>query len=174
MARASIVIHNPDGPGTFKCTCGYDVFWRTGDGSPLLPAGYECQRCHAIWSEKKSTKPRPQPDSDAPPEVKAAKLELRRLGAEEREVRKRWTDARAGAMTTAASTGLRVDCYTASDLVAGHVGVVTIALWAAEQAREQAAARWRLILAQREAMPVADRWNLADLEAWASWSPGVL
>ena len=160
MARASIAIYNPDGPGTFKCSCGHDVFWRTGDGSPLLPAGYECQRCHAVWSEKKSTKPRPQPESDAPPEVKAAKLELRRLGAEERAVRKRLEAVRTG-------EGSEV-----LDVV--EVGDAVIALWAAEDARLAAAARWRLILAQRETMPVADRWNLADLEAWASWSPGVL
>lgn len=161
MARASIGIYNTDGPGLFKCTCESTFFWRV-DG------GYECQRCRATWRESKSTKPRKQPESDAPAHVKAAKLELRRLGAEEREVRKRWATARAAAMHDMPYTGSGVWGDREK------LGDITYSLWQAEHAREQAAARWRLLLAERETLPVAERWNQADLEAWASWSPGVV
>lgn len=114
------------------------------------------------------------PKTDAPEHVRAAKLELRRLGAAEREVRKRWYAAREGVADTAAAQGLHPTDYTASDLEAGRIGVLTLSLWAAENARLAAAARWRIILSEREAMPVDQRWNLRDLEAWAAWSAGVV
>ena len=112
------------------------------------------------------------PKTDAPEHVRAAKVELRALGVAERKVRKRWYNLRA-------STKHTIDNFPDTFAAArehwrASIGAVTMELWAAENARLEAAARWRVILAQREAMPVADRWNLADLEAWASWSPGVV
>lgn len=40
-------------------------------------------------------------------------------------------------------------------------------MWATERTLAQWAERWREVLAAREAMPVAERWNLAALEKWA-------
>ena len=113
------------------------------------------------------------PKTDAPEHVRAVKMELRALGVAEREVRKRWYELRTAAKHTAENFP---ETYAAAarEHWRASIGAVTMELWAAEDARLEAAARWRLILAQREAMPVADRWNLADLEAWAAWSPGVL
>lgn len=50
---------------------------------------------------------------------------------------------------------------------AWDIQAVTVEMWAAERALAQWAERWREILAAREAMPVAERWNLAALEKWA-------
>ena len=47
------------------------------------------------------------------------------------------------------------------------IGSLTTAMWAAERTLSQWAERWRECLAARDAMPVAERWNLAALEKWA-------
>ncbi len=96
--------------------------------------------------------------------ARAVKLDLRRVAHHCREVRKRWT-------------ALRVE--TVEQILAGHeadlgrVGALTLELWAAEAAQEGAASRWRAVLAEREAMPTAERWNLVDMERWASKQPLV-
>jgi hypothetical protein len=101
------------------------------------------------------------PTTDAPEHVRAAKMELRRLGEIEREVRKRWYAAKAKA---------RADDFP--DVFA--IGQAAIELWAAEEARELAAARWRTILDERKALPADQRWDQADLERWAASSAGVV
>jgi hypothetical protein len=44
----------------------------------------------------------------------------------------------------------------------------TMRMWDSEIALDRAAARWREVLAERAAMPVTDRWDLAALERWAA------
>lgn len=77
------------------------------------------------------------PKTDAPEHVRAAKMELRALGAAEREVRKRWYAARAAAMHDMP--------YTGDDVWGDRekLGDITYALWAAEHARLAAAATRR-------------------------------
>jgi hypothetical protein len=40
-------------------------------------------------------------------------------------------------------------------------------MWDADAELLTAAEKWREVLAERNAMPVADRWDLAALERWA-------
>lgn len=102
----------------------------------------------------------PQPPSAA----LAAKMAVRRASAACRAVRVRWNTLRS---------------ETISVLDLGHepralaIGDLTADLWAAEHALAEAAAGWRQVLAERDALPVAERWNLVDMERWASAQPLV-
>ena len=91
----------------------------------------------------------------APPEVCAVKMTLRTADAQARYARKRWYAWREEYAT-------RPDTIS---MVA--IGSLTTAMWAAEATLAVAAAEWREVLAAREALPVAERWNLAELEKWA-------
>ena len=97
----------------------------------------------------------PQPPASAT----AARLAVKRASAACRAVRIRWN-------------ALRSDTINVLDI--GHepralaIGDLTAELWAAEHALAEAAAGWRQVLAEREALPVAERWNLIDMERWAS------
>ena len=67
---------------------------------------------------------------------------------------------------------LRTETINVLDL--GHeprehaIGELTAELWAAEQALAEAASGWRQVLAERDALPVAERWSLIAMEHWAS------
>lgn len=96
--------------------------------------------------------------------ARAVKLALRRAAFACREVRKRWTALRASVL---------------QQIVAGQqaalddIGALTLELWAAEVAQADAAKQWRAVLAEREALPTSARWNLVDMERWASKQPLV-
>ena len=94
------------------------------------------------------TKPSP------PPRAVAAKTALREASRVAREARKQWTAVRDTYRFNRSPTTL-------------DVGYFTRRMWAAENDLADHAARWRNILAERAAMPVADRWDLAALERWA-------
>lgn len=97
----------------------------------------------------------PQPPASAT----AARLAVKRASAACRAVRIRWN-------------ALRSDTINVLDL--GHeprtlaISDLTADLWVAELALAEAAAEWRRVLAKRDALPVAERWNLIDMERWAS------
>lgn len=99
--------------------------------------------------------------ASAPPEVCAVKLALRQASHSARDARKAWYAAK---VVCALAEAVHL---THSDLEAGDIGITTIKMWAAERALAQWAERWREVLAAREALPVAERWNLAALEKWA-------
>lgn len=130
-----------------------------------------------IKPEKRASAPprRPakRPECDAPENAREAKVLLRKLSEECREARRRWHAAREAAPGEAAAVSLHMTSYCAGDLEAGRIGVLTFSMWQAEEKLQDAAALWRAILAVREAMPVAARWSLRDLEAWASWPTAV-
>ena len=93
---------------------------------------------------------KPPPPSNAV----AAKTALREASRVAREARKQWTEIR--------------DIYRCNmSPTTMDVGYVTRRMWAAENDLADRAARWRNILAERTALPVADRWDLAALERWA-------
>lgn len=94
---------------------------------------------------------KPQP----PPHVRAAKLALRAASKAAREARARW-------YTWREEYAKRPDTIS---MIA--VGSLTAAMWTAEQTLAIEAANWRCVLAEREALPVAERWDLAALERWA-------
>jgi hypothetical protein len=95
--------------------------------------------------------PKPPP----PEHVREARLALSSASAFARAARKKWT-------------GLR-DIYKAGLMPrADDIARLTRAMWAAELRQEAAAARWREVLAERESMLVAIRWDLAELERWAA------
>jgi hypothetical protein len=97
----------------------------------------------------------------APPPASArdAKLTVRHASAACRAVRIRWTT-------------LRDSLINVLDLANGSqkqlIGELTAELWIAERVLAEAAAGWRKVLAERETLPIADRWNLVDMERWAS------
>ena len=91
----------------------------------------------------------------APPEVCAVKMALRTADAQACYARKRWYAWRKEYAT-------RPDTIS---MVA--IGSLTTAMWTADAALTTAATEWRKVLAAREEMPVAERWNLAALEKWA-------
>jgi hypothetical protein len=99
-----------------------------------------------------------------PVSAKEAKLTVHRASAACRAVRIRWTT-------------LRASLSNVLDLANGpqnqSIGELTAELWIAERVLAEAAAGWRRELAEREALPVADRWNLVDMERWASAQPLV-
>lgn len=115
-------------------------------------------------------RPAKQPTCDAPDSVRAAKLELRALHAAAVATRKRWYEARTAAK---AAMDKPVTCATTVEMLK-NIGALTFTLWLDEAALEACAARWRVILDERRALPVDKRWNQADLEAWAAWAPAVL
>lgn len=121
-----------------------------------------------IKPEKRASAPPPRPakrpECDAPENVREVKMLLRRLSAECREARKRYYELRERWRVTPD------DEYACS---AGHVANVVEGMWAAEYRLDRAAAHWRAIKDAREAMPVAERWSLRDLEAWAAWPTAV-
>lgn len=88
-----------------------------------------------------------------------ARLAVKRASAACRAVRIRWN-------------ALRTETINVLDL--GHeprehaIGELTAQLWAAEHALAEAASGWRQALAERESLPVAERWNLVAMEHWAS------
>lgn len=102
----------------------------------------------------------------APPEVCAVKLALRRMSRRTRDARKEWYAVR--------------DFFNkGTDWLAEHgkgeyavpeawdIQAVTVEMWACERSLAQWAERWREVRDAREALPVAERWSLADLEKWA-------
>lgn len=95
----------------------------------------------------------------APDHVREVKTALRRAFKVAQDARKELTGLRF--LMSKATT----------DEQAAHaeaIGLYTLRMWNAEAALETAAARWREVLAERTAMPVADRWDLAALERWAA------
>lgn len=96
--------------------------------------------------------------------ARVVKRQLRRAGTFLREVRRRWYELR-----DATKAGLDI----------GHepkvmqIGDLTAELWAAEADLADAAAAWRDALARRQALPVAERWDLAKMERWAAVQPEV-
>lgn len=93
--------------------------------------------------------PKPPPP---PAHVREAKSDLRRASKAAREALFEWMVLR--------------DIHK-SGITPDGVVPATLRMWTAEAALGTAAARWRSILAERAAMPVADRWDLAALERWA-------
>lgn len=103
----------------------------------------------------------------APPPLYSAmdaKLTVRRASVACRAVRIRWTTLRNSLINVLA---------IGDDAQKQAIGELTVELWIAERALEEAAAGWRRALAEREALPVADRWNLVEMERWASAQPLV-
>ena len=96
--------------------------------------------------------------------ARVVKRQLRRASTFLREVRKRWYELRD---------------TTKAGLDIGHepkvmqIGDLTAELWAAEADLADAAAAWRDALARRQALPVAERWDLAKMERWAAAQPEV-
>jgi hypothetical protein len=90
---------------------------------------------------------------------RVAKMAMRAADRSAREARKEWTRLRGSLAAEA------VDVATAVDMEV--VGRVTLNMWRAEAQFAACAATWRDVLAEREAMPVADRWSLAGLDKWA-------
>lgn len=88
-----------------------------------------------------------------------ARLAVKRASAACRAVRIRWN-------------ALRTETINVLDL--GHeprehaIGELTAQMWAAEHVLAEAASGWRQALAEREALPVAERWSLVAMEHWAS------
>ena len=91
----------------------------------------------------------------APPEVCAVKMALRTADAQARYARKRWYAGREEYATRPNTISMVA------------IGSLTTAMWTAETTLAAAATEWREVLATREALPVAERWNLAALEKWA-------
>lgn len=89
-----------------------------------------------------------------PPEhVRQVKTALRRADKAARAARLEWTTLR--------------DIHKAG-VTPGGIVQATLRMWNTEADLEAAAAAWRLILAEHESMPVAERWDLAALERWAA------
>jgi hypothetical protein len=101
--------------------------------------------------------PKPPPP---PAHVREAKSDLRRAYKAAQNERKDWNGLRY-LMSKAESDETRA-------MHAEAIGLYTLRMWTAEAALETAAARWREVLAERAAMPVTDRWDLAALERWAA------
>jgi len=97
-------------------------------------------------------------------EARAAKMLLRQRSAACRAIRKRWYELRA-------ATSAGVEIGHEPQLLA--IGDLTAELWAAETALSEAAAGWRAVLATRESVPPAERWNLIEMERWAAAQPLV-
>lgn len=79
-------------------------------------------------------------------------MTLRTVAKTTREVRLRWYALRAQPPSVTPPL---------------DIGATTSEMWAAERALAGQAARWREVLAARDALPVAERWSLAALEKWA-------
>lgn len=94
----------------------------------------------------------------APDHVREVKTALRSAFKAAQEARKEWTGLRF--LMEKAKQEERV-MHTEA------IGVYTLRMWADEHALDIAAARWRDVLAERAALPVADRWDIAALERWA-------
>lgn len=105
--------------------------------------------------------PRPatRPECDAPEQVRALKMTIRARSEALRLTRKEWTDLRAQFAAAPAS------------ISHARLTALTLAMWCDEQDLAAAAEQWRACLAEREAMPVSERWDLAALQRWASWVP---
>jgi hypothetical protein len=88
--------------------------------------------------------------------ARAAKMALRAADRAAREARKAWTAERAAA---------RGQHWGRED--PEKIGDLTYAMWSAEAHLAACAAAWRVVLAEREAMPVAGRWSLMGLDKWA-------
>lgn len=95
--------------------------------------------------------PKPLP----PARARDAKSALRRAGKAAREATIAWTTLR--------------DIYKAGNAgdSQGDIITATLRMWTAERELEIAVEWWGVILAERAAMPVAERWDLAALERWA-------
>jgi len=95
--------------------------------------------------------PKPLP----PTRAREAKAALRRASKAAREATIAWTALR---------DRYKRDHWCVDD---DDICPATIAMWNADKQLESCTARWREVLAERAAMPVADRWDLAALERWA-------
>ena len=99
--------------------------------------------------------PNPPP---APDHVREVKTALRRAFKAAQEARKEWTGLRyLMSKATADEQAMHAEA----------IGLYTLRMWAAENDLADHAVCWREVLAERAAMPVADRWDLAALERWA-------
>lgn len=87
---------------------------------------------------------------------------MRRSSRVARDARKDWYVARRDTHLTTGEWPWQLKSAVAD---------ITEAMWAAERVLSQWAERWREVLAAREAMLVAERWNLAELEKWAQAQP---
>lgn len=92
--------------------------------------------------------------------ARAVKLRLRAASKKATEARACWRSARDTAFEIIKNDGAlaRWPCVES---------VTLRSMWAAEHALAAVAEEWRQCLAERAAMPVADRWDLAALERWA-------
>ena len=90
-----------------------------------------------------------------PVHVRDAKIALRRASKAARSARIEWTNLR---------DRYKADHWCVDD---DDIAPATIKMWRAEAGLDRAAARWREVLDERAAMPVAERWDLAALERWA-------
>lgn len=97
-------------------------------------------------------------------EARRVKLVLRKYAHACRETRKRWLALRE-------KTRIAIQIGAGADFEL--VAQLTTELWTAEQNLADAAVLWRENLAAREALPVAERWNLVDMERWAQAQPLV-
>lgn len=100
----------------------------------------------------------------SPEEVRAreVKLALRRSALACRVVRLRWYELRNRAKAEMAVT------RPVPQSLLALIGQRTAELWAAEAELADAATAWRDALARREALPVAERWNLVKMERWVA------
>jgi hypothetical protein len=97
--------------------------------------------------------------------ARAAKMALRAADRAAREARLEWTTVRAAATRNEATIPVAFGAAAGSWQVTA--GVATLAMWSAEARFAACVATWRVVLAERESMPVADRWSLAGLDKWA-------
>ena len=93
--------------------------------------------------------------------ARAVKLRLRAASKKATEARKAWTSCRSSALEILRHFS-ELDAATREDTLR-----TTLAMWTAEDELSDAAEQWRQCLADRAAMPKAERWNLAGVERWA-------
>ena len=90
--------------------------------------------------------------------ARAVKLRLRAASKKATEARKLWTSARV-------QYG-HPESHFAPGIMRAMIGQMTICMWDADAELAAIAEEWRQCLADRAAMPVAERWDLAALERW--------
>lgn len=99
--------------------------------------------------------PKPPP----PDSAREVKMTLRKHARWAANARRDWTEVRAEHNSATFTVNAQADA---------QVGHVTRVMWAAEVNFWDSVIRWREVLEERAAMPVAERWDLAALERWAA------
>ena len=97
--------------------------------------------------------PKPPP----PDHAREAKMTLRKHARWAANARRDWTEVRAEHSAA----------FTVNAQADAQVGHVTRVMWSAEANLRGSVIKWREVLDERAALPVADRWDLAALERWA-------